>query len=102
MRAALGRERFRQRILVFPQSDLLTDTNGKILVDYVGQYEDLQNSYDHICKQLKLPTQQLESKNRSEHKAYASYYDDALQESVADFYKSDFDIFGYNSWENLN
>ena len=96
MKQALQRDRFRKRILVVPQSELLTDDDGQVLVDFVGRVESLQQSYEEICSRIAIPAEKLESKNRSQHRTYTDYYDTELQEAVADFYKSDFQLFGYN------
>lgn len=95
MKRALTMPRFRQRVLVIPQVQLLTDSDGEIALDYVGRYEDLQNSYDDICEQAGIATTELGRKNPSEHNAYAEYYDDELTELVADFYKDDLRSFSY-------
>ena len=96
MKQALRRERFRQRILAIPQSELLIGESGELAVDYVGRFEALQSCYDEVCSRISIPTEKLESKNRSEHKTYTSYYDVELQQAVAEFYQSDFKLFGYN------
>ncbi len=96
MKQALQRERFRQRILAVPQSQLLLDNNGELAVDYVGRFEELQSSYDEVCRRISIPTEKLESKNRSKHNNYSTYYDAELQQAVAEFYELDFKLFGYN------
>ena len=95
MKGALGVERFRQRMLVKPQNQLLTDDDGKVAVDSVGRYESLQQSYDEICPRIGVPTMKLGRNNPSSHGAYAEYYDDELRDRVAEYYKDDLRIFSY-------
>ena len=41
MKAALNRPRFRQRVLITPQSELLIDINGDLALNHIGRYERL-------------------------------------------------------------
>ena len=93
MKAALGRPRFRGRVLVKPQADLLTDDLGGIAMDFVGRYETLQASFDEICERIGIPSSNLPRKNVSEHRSYDQYYDEALKQQVADFYRDDLRLF---------
>lgn len=95
MKHCLTVERFRQRVLVKPQSEILTNASGEIAVDFVGRYENLQHSYDEICERIRIPTTDLTRRNPSEHATYAEYYDDELREVVATFYNDDLRIFSY-------
>ncbi len=96
MKQAILRPGFRQRILVRPQSHLLGDGNDRIGVDYVGRYESLQESFDHICRQIGAAKIDLGKKNTSKHKNYTEYYDEQLRQRVADFYAPDFENFDYS------
>jgi hypothetical protein len=95
MKMALDRPAFRQRILVAPQSDLLTGANGELGVDFVGRYETLQASLDAVFEHLDLPMVELKVRNRSEHAHYREYYDDHLRRLVAQFYAVDLQRFDY-------
>ncbi len=96
MKRALTFDRFRQRILVKPYSELLIGDNGEVAVDFVGRYEDLQQSFDTVSERLHLPTTDLTRKNASEHAAYTKYYDDELKEAVGKYYAKDLQVFGYD------
>ena len=93
MKEALKRPRFKGRVLVKPQADLLTSSSGEVALDFVGRYESLQESFDEICRRIGIPTSDLSRKNASQHGAYDQYYDQTLQEQVADFYRNDFRLF---------
>lgn len=95
MKRAITRERFRNRILVIPQSRLLTGADGEVGLDFVGRYESIQNSFDEICKRIGIPTATLPKKNVSKHKPYSDYYDDQLAAAVGEFYRTDLELFGY-------
>ena len=79
-----------------PQYRQLCTANGEIALDYVGRYEDLQESYNTICERVGLPVSELDKKNPSEHSLYTRYYDDDLREEVAEFYKEDLRLFSYD------
>ena len=99
MRRAISNERFRQRVLARPQYRLLTDENDKLMMDYVGRYETLQESFDEICRQTGLTSSGLTRKNASRHRSYECYYDASLKESIAEYYRMDFELFGYDVQE---
>jgi hypothetical protein len=95
MKQSLKNRSFRERVLVRPQSQQLTDTDGQLPLDYVGRYESLQSSYDEICERLGFRTQSLSHENASQHGACTVYFDEELQQAVAEFYASDLQLFNY-------
>lgn len=97
MRQAIRNTRFRQRVLVSPQYHMLTDGNDTLMIDYVGRYETLQESFDNICSQIGVTPAELSMKNSSRHRQYQCYYDETLKLSVAEFYRKDFELFGYDT-----
>lgn len=97
MRQAIGKERFRQRILAMPQYRLLTDERDTLMMDYVGRYETLQQSFDEICRRIGIAPAAPSRRNESRHRRYACYYDASLQQAVADWYRKDFELFGYDA-----
>lgn len=95
MKTALGRGRFRRRVLVRPQVSMLQDETGDIAVDVLGRFETLQDCFDGICTRLGIETAVLERKNTSRRGSLAAYYDRELQEMVFDFYRADFEMLRY-------
>ena len=96
MKERITRTRFQQRVLVRPQSLQLCDRDGNSPLDFVGRYEDLQQSYDSICERIGIPNSELGRKNTSGHSDYADYYqDDELRQLVANFYAQDLRTFSY-------
>lgn len=78
-----------------PQCGLLVDADGRLLTDYLGRVEEMQASYDEICRRLGLPGSPLERVNGSRRGDYRQYYDQQLIDGVAELYRSDLDLFGY-------
>jgi len=82
-------------ILFQPQHQFLIDEQGKLLTDYVGRVEQMQESYDAIAQRTGIPTAVLERVNSSRRADYRDYYDDELIEGVARLYARDLELFGY-------
>ena len=96
MKAAMNKPQFKQRLLVKPQVTQLMDQHGKLELDYIGRYEELQDSVDFITGKLDIQQKALTVKNASKHRAYQEYYDESLYQSVLDFYKDDLSAFNYS------
>jgi hypothetical protein len=47
------------------QHSFICDTNGKVMVNYVGQFENLQNDFNVICKQMGVKPISLTVQNSS-------------------------------------
>lgn len=50
----------------FPQIDYVTNENGKIIVDYIGRFESLQEDFNKIKNDCNLKSSTLEHINKSE------------------------------------
>ena len=95
MKIALNRPQFRQRVLIVPQSQLLTDANDNVPLDHVGRHERLQADFNEIARRLRLPPTPLAKRNATRHAHYAHYYDSELKEMVAALYDQDLTAFRY-------
>ncbi len=83
-------------ILFQPQHLMLTGPDGELLTDYVGRFEEIQQSYDKLCERLAIPTAILEQVNSSRRRDYREYYDQSLTDGVAKLYARDLELFGYD------
>jgi hypothetical protein len=109
---------------IIPQSDFLFDGQGRLLVDFVGRYESLQEDFDEVCARIGIPPTPLPHANRSGEDRprirtlnglkkllrrwfwnlerrhtfphYTQYYDEESREFVARLYRRDIDAFGYS------
>ena len=59
MKQILTRTRPLDHILFRPQSEFVTDGDGKLIVDFIGRVERLQADYDRICARIGIPTSTL-------------------------------------------
>ena len=102
---------------VMPQSDMLYDETGRLLVDFVGKFETLQQDFDQVCQYLGFDESILPHVNSSDKKSrelrrtlrnrlyrngenelssYVDFYDDETREFVTDLYRVDIENFGYS------
>ena len=78
-----------------PQYEFVCNKNGKIIVDYVGKFENLNQSLDEINDILKSDFE-LEHHNKTDKKDYKDIYTPEMIEKVHQIYQKDIDIFEYN------
>ena len=70
--------------------------NGKVIVDHIGRFENLQSDFDEICEKLDIPGSTLPHINSTKRqKDWRSYYTDDTFLKVAEFYIDDIVRFGY-------
>jgi hypothetical protein len=86
-------------IAVLPQSDFIFN-RGKLLVDFAGRFEALQQEFDELCLLIGAKPRQLEQLNRTlgeidAGRHYSEFYDDDSREIVSRLYRNDIELFGY-------
>lgn len=109
---------------VGPQHNFICSDSGDQLVDFIGRFEDLQNSFDKISKRVELTDSMLphvnnsidkmpnliskpksivrrftnfkKNKSRFRHNTYQDYYDQESIDIVAKIYKKDIAFFCYD------
>ncbi|MBT8074385.1 MAG: sulfotransferase family 2 domain-containing protein [Xanthomonadales bacterium] len=77
-----------------PQVEWLKDTNGSVSIDFVGQFESINESFNHVKTVIGLDAE-LPHLNASRRAGYRSYYDDETRELVERWYSEDIERFGY-------
>lgn len=76
------------------QKDFLVDEQGKVLVDFVGRFERLDDDFREICKHIGI-TAALPHLNLSNTRPYQTFYDEESIELVRTTFKADIDLFNY-------
>ena len=77
-----------------PQTDFICDKKGRILVDYIGEFENLQIDFktlsDKLNKEIILPHLNLNKKE-----SFDKIFTDEMRKRVRKLYAKDFEILGY-------
>ncbi len=76
------------------QSEMITDENGQIMVDFVGRYEQLPDDFAQVCRHLQIAAA-LPHLNRSHHRDYRDYYNERTRSLVETHFAADIELFGY-------
>lgn len=79
------------------QTEYLIDLNGKVIVDFVGRFENLADDFQEACRRIGIACPMLEHSRKSTDRKqdYRSYYSDTTAEWVADHYRRDIEQLGY-------
>ncbi|MEY2481196.1 MAG: hypothetical protein QOI04_2123 [Verrucomicrobiota bacterium] len=67
----------------------------KVIVDFVGRYENLDRDWEHVCERLKVAPIPLSRENRVPRADYRSFYDETSRELVAQRFVKSIELFGY-------
>lgn len=103
---AKGRDLYRH---VIPQVDFLCNKEGEVLVDFVGKFENIVSDFAKVTQTITGKSLSLPHRNKSsQHKLkkwlsfskgkkqhYSEYYNNETRAFVADKYRQDIELFGY-------
>ena len=78
------------------QINMLADKKGKIQMDFIGRFENLQEDWNYICDKIGVENIQLSHRKRAAKVDYNNYYNDENKKLVARLWKKDIDTFSYN------
>lgn len=78
-----------------PQFDWISDFEDRIIVDFVGRFENIQQDFATICERMRRPIMVLPHDNQTNRKDYRYYYKDSDVEIIAKWYEKDINYFGY-------
>jgi hypothetical protein len=79
------------------QSNMLTDSNGQLLVNHAIRFEDLRSQFYRVCWRMRVlprPLQHIYKTTGRTH--FESYYDDESRRWVAEHFAEDIKRFGYH------
>lgn len=78
------------------QSDYLVDLRGKVLVDFIGRYENFEADFHEACRRMSITPPLLAHRRKATNRSdYRSYYSDATAELIAERFKKDIDLLDY-------
>ena len=83
----------------FTQYEYLINNQKKVDIDYIMQYENLQNDFDKLCDLLNIERRVLPHKRKSirrKNKHYSLFYNNKNIYLVERMFKRDIEFFNYN------
>jgi hypothetical protein len=70
--------------------------HGKVLVDFIGRYENLTHDFREACRRIGIqPPRLAHRRQASDRSDYRGYYDDATAALIAEHFRPDVELFGY-------
>lgn len=79
---------------IHPSAHYVADRDGKLMVDFVGRFENLETDFAEICSKIGIKAN-LAHKNGSIHGPYQQYYTPETEEIIRKQCTSDIELFGY-------
>lgn len=77
------------------QKDFVTDSEGRLIVDFVGRFENLLEDFDYICQIIGIKAN-LPHLNQTKHDSYKHYYNSRTRELVAHHFAPDIELFQFS------
>jgi hypothetical protein len=77
------------------QADYVTDSSGRLIVDFVGRFEKLTEGFGTVCRHLQVDLK-LPHKNRGSAVDYRAFYTAQTRRLVAERFARDIEMFGYS------
>lgn len=97
---SLNDKRKRQKVLNWmhfkPQYLFVCDQEKKVLVDFIGKYENLENDFNIITRNLSLEVSLPHENKTAQRKDYHEYYDEETIQIIYRIYQLDFKLFDYS------
>ena len=78
------------------QINMLCDKKGRVLVDFVGKLENLQNDWQTACLRAGIPYQALPRKNVTQYNNYRDFFDRDSVQLVAQHWAREIKEFDYD------
>ena len=98
VRESYGRRNpvFHDKPLMFmPQVDWISDEKGRILVNFVARFENLQADFDTVCERIGRQQVPLPHRKQSKHGDYRDLYDAETRGIIGDWFRRDIEQFNY-------
>lgn len=78
------------------QVNMLCDSEGSLLTDFVGRLENLEADWKAVCERLGLGQQSLNYQNTTRHRPYREYFEPESIQLVRRHWKRDIESFDYH------
>jgi|SaaInlStandDraft_3_1057020.scaffolds.fasta_scaffold18525_1 chondroitin 4-sulfotransferase 11 len=87
VKAILNQQHFR------PQYEYLINAQGKLKIDYILEFENLQKDFESMLEKINIESRGLKHKNKSNRNNWEEYYDENSKELIHKLYQKDFELF---------
>ena len=77
------------------QIDFLTNPFGELAVDFIGRFENFEESVAKLLQALDLPELRVPHLNKSRHDGYRAYYTEETKKIVQNRFRKDIEEFRY-------
>ncbi len=78
------------------QVNMLADKEGKVLMDFIGKFENLYEDWNLVTDKLGIENKTLSHRKKAGIKDYNSYYNSETRALVGELWKRDIEAFGYH------
>ena len=80
-----------------PNWPLYSNGDNKVVVDFVGRYEKMDEDWDRVCRLIGISPPPLAKINsyREEVRHYSHYYDEWTRRKVAEIHEAEIRFFSY-------
>lgn len=87
---------FNYPLMFQPQLDWISDYEDKLLIDFIGKFEQINEDFKHICKQIGKGNLALPHHRKSKRKkTYQDYYSAETKRIISKVFEKDLDYFKY-------
>lgn len=76
------------------QAEFVFDTAGNKIVNFIGRFENLEDDFRKICKEIEV-NEKIPHFNKSMERNYREHYSEKSRNLVREHYASDIDLFDY-------
>ncbi len=78
------------------QHEYIVDLQGRVIVDFIGRFENIEEDFHEVCQQIGIKTPPLPHLRKAEERDdYRRYYTDELAELIGNHYRRDLELLDY-------
>lgn len=88
--------RFAGKGMLRPQTYWLKNFDGKVNLDFIGRFENLEEDFSEVAKKLGVPQLALPHKIKGSSEDHRQFYDDEAIEIIHDVYFEEIKLFNYS------
>lgn len=88
---------FNYPLMFQPQLDWISDYENKLLIDFVGRFENIEEDFRHVCTEIGKENLSLPHHRKSKRKRnYKDYYSRETKKIITQVFEKDLDYFKYS------